>query len=272
MRVASVCDLLIHRRNHFCSQSSSPPGSERSCVPLGARKCALARAPERAGGWLGVTPRLEGMITCARTRRSAHGASACAVALIILISVVGLSFAPVGTAPMRLTASMPALTLPKMVCFPSSHGVGASVMKNCEPAGSPDRCVARVRACAVRVSVAPARGAESSGRPAEAEAVRTVAVFAAVCHREHAGTDVLELWIDLILEFAPVHALTAPACACRVAALRGRPWVRVCAREKGQHEGGRARAPRSTPLIAEPAPPRTCAMKSLMIRWNMVPS
>lgn len=51
----------------------------------------------------------------------------------ILSSSTGLSSAPVGTSPMRFTIAMPFLTRPKMVCLPSSHGVGASVMKNCDP-------------------------------------------------------------------------------------------------------------------------------------------
>ena len=37
------------------------------------------------------------------------------------------------TLPSFATFPMCALTRPKMVCFPSSHGVGASVMKNCDP-------------------------------------------------------------------------------------------------------------------------------------------
>lgn len=35
------------------------------------------------------------------------------------------------TLPSRLTTCMPDVTRPKMVCFPSSQGVGASVTKNC---------------------------------------------------------------------------------------------------------------------------------------------
>lgn len=52
-------------------------------------------------------------------------------ARMILTSVVGRSIALVCTFPMALILSMPEHTRPKMVCLPSSHGVGASVMKNC---------------------------------------------------------------------------------------------------------------------------------------------
>jgi len=48
----------------------------------------------------------------------------------ILISFSGLSCASVCTLPRRLTTSIPEHTRPKMVCFPSSHGVGARLMKN----------------------------------------------------------------------------------------------------------------------------------------------
>lgn len=46
-------------------------------------------------------------------------------------SVVGRSRASVCTFPSLLTTPMPEQTRPKIVCLPSSHGVGASVMKNC---------------------------------------------------------------------------------------------------------------------------------------------
>lgn len=62
---------------------------------------------------------------------------------MIFISWSGRSCASVGTSPMCFTMPMPSLTRPKMVCFPishslitvvpSSHGVGASVMKNWQP-------------------------------------------------------------------------------------------------------------------------------------------
>lgn len=54
-------------------------------------------------------------------------------ALIILTSSSGLSSAPVLTKPSFFTVLSPLFTRPKMVCFPSNHGVGASVMKNCDP-------------------------------------------------------------------------------------------------------------------------------------------
>ena len=54
-----------------------------------------------------------------------------AIAFSIRTSVVGLSCASVWTFPSLLMTPMPEETRPKMVCFPSSHGVGANVMKNC---------------------------------------------------------------------------------------------------------------------------------------------
>lgn len=54
-------------------------------------------------------------------------------ALTILTSSSGLSSAPVLTKPSFFTVLSPLFTRPKMVCFPSNHGVGASVMKNCDP-------------------------------------------------------------------------------------------------------------------------------------------
>lgn len=43
------------------------------------------------------------------------------------------SCASVPTAPSRCTTRIPALTRPKIVCLLSRYGVGASVMKNCDP-------------------------------------------------------------------------------------------------------------------------------------------
>lgn len=54
-------------------------------------------------------------------------------AFMIFTSSSGRFSAPVLTKPIFCTTRMPLLTLPKMVCLPSNHGVGASVMKNCEP-------------------------------------------------------------------------------------------------------------------------------------------
>lgn len=51
-------------------------------------------------------------------------------ALKILSSSVGLSDLSVSINPIRCTTRIPVLTRPKMVCFPSSQGVGPSVMKN----------------------------------------------------------------------------------------------------------------------------------------------
>jgi hypothetical protein len=45
-------------------------------------------------------------------------------------SSTGRSSAPTLTRPILCTIFIPLLTLPKIVCLPSSHGVGASVMKN----------------------------------------------------------------------------------------------------------------------------------------------
>lgn len=54
-------------------------------------------------------------------------------AFSILTSSMGLSFWSVSTIPIRLITSIPRSTRPKMVCLPSSHWVGASVMKNWLP-------------------------------------------------------------------------------------------------------------------------------------------
>ena len=53
------------------------------------------------------------------------------MALRMVRSCTGLSSFPVCTEPMRSTTRMPSDTRPKMVCLPSSQGVGASVMKLC---------------------------------------------------------------------------------------------------------------------------------------------
>lgn len=45
------------------------------------------------------------------------------------ISLAGLSSPSVWTIPIRCTILIPAETRPNMVCAPSSHGVGASVIK-----------------------------------------------------------------------------------------------------------------------------------------------
>ena len=55
-------------------------------------------------------------------------------AVKMVTSVVGRSVASVCTLPILFTVCMPEYTRPKMVCLLSSHGVGASVMKNCEAA------------------------------------------------------------------------------------------------------------------------------------------
>lgn len=54
-----------------------------------------------------------------------------AVARNTRTSVVGLSCASVWMLPSRFTTLIPEHTRPKMVCLPSSQGVGANVMKNC---------------------------------------------------------------------------------------------------------------------------------------------
>ena len=45
----------------------------------------------------------------------------------------GRSLASVRATPIRFTTFMPDEMRPKTVCFPSRKGVGANVMKNCEP-------------------------------------------------------------------------------------------------------------------------------------------
>src|SRR5437868_3618054 len=48
-------------------------------------------------------------------------------------SLFGLSWRLRGTFTTLSATSWPSTTSPKIVCFPVSHVVGASVMKNCEP-------------------------------------------------------------------------------------------------------------------------------------------
>ena len=57
----------------------------------------------------------------------------CTVTDSIVTSSTGLSWLPVFIRLIRSTTSAPSMTSPKMVCFPLSHGVGTTVMKNCEP-------------------------------------------------------------------------------------------------------------------------------------------
>ena len=47
--------------------------------------------------------------------------------------VTGRSPGAVGTWVIALITSTPSMTSPKIVCLPFSHGVAATVMKNCEP-------------------------------------------------------------------------------------------------------------------------------------------
>ena len=52
---------------------------------------------------------------------------------MILMSSKGRPFSPcTRVRSMSFTTLCPFSTFPKMVCFPSSHGVGTVVMKNCE--------------------------------------------------------------------------------------------------------------------------------------------
>jgi hypothetical protein len=51
----------------------------------------------------------------------------------IFTSFTGRSCASVLTNPICLTILIPSFTRPKIVCLPSKWGVGARVMKNCEP-------------------------------------------------------------------------------------------------------------------------------------------
>ena len=63
----------------------------------------------------------------------------------ILTGVVGLSSESRGTFDIASTMSCPVTTSPKMVCLPFSHGVGATVMKNCDPlVFGPELAMARI--------------------------------------------------------------------------------------------------------------------------------
>lgn len=66
-----------------------------------------------------------------------HGTTSSPSSIILAFNILtwstGLSSAPVLTSPIRCTTLSPLFTLPKIVCFPSSQGVGARVMKNWLP-------------------------------------------------------------------------------------------------------------------------------------------
>jgi len=51
----------------------------------------------------------------------------------MVTSSTGRSWLPVFTWVIASTTSAPLMTSPKIVCLPLSQGVGATVMKNCEP-------------------------------------------------------------------------------------------------------------------------------------------
>lgn len=59
----------------------------------------------------------------------AYSSSASIFAVMMLTGSTGLSSLSVFTIPILLTTCIPSFTRPKIVCFPSSHGVGARVMK-----------------------------------------------------------------------------------------------------------------------------------------------
>jgi len=64
------------------------------------------------------------------TRLHASSSPSTTLARTIRTSSTGLSSPSVLTIPMRCTTFIPLRTLPKIVCFPSNHGVGANVTKN----------------------------------------------------------------------------------------------------------------------------------------------
>lgn len=72
----------------------------------------------------------QALSTGRRAARHTRNCQSTGRALSILTSVVGRSVASVCTLPSRLMVLIPPHTRPKMVCLPSSQGVGARVMKN----------------------------------------------------------------------------------------------------------------------------------------------
>ena len=68
----------------------------------------------------------------------------------ITTGVTGLSFAPVGTASIAVTTARDSssATTPKMVCLACNQGVGAVVMKNCDPfVPGPAFAIANMNGC-----------------------------------------------------------------------------------------------------------------------------
>lgn len=101
---------------------------------------------------------------------------------MILISCVGLSSRSVCVIPKLLTILIPSETLPKMVCFPSSHGVGARVMKNC-----------------LAISVCPLY---TQNRNTYLAAIR---IGTTVRHAQYSSSRVFQVRLDLVLEFLAIN-------------------------------------------------------------------
>lgn len=120
---------------------------------------------------------------------------------IILISCVGLSSRSVWVIPKLLTILIPSETLPNIVCFPSSHGVGARVMKNC-----------------LTISTRPTYDQSCSTYLA------TIRIGPAVRHAQYSSSRVLQVRLDLVLELLAINGTSASSSASRVTALDHEIW------------------------------------------------
>ena len=128
----------------------------------------------------------------------------------------------------RESGTHPLDTLPKMVCLPSSQGVGASVMKNCRARVSSARhfgtkacslhsacvhtCEPFVLGPAFAMDKMPAPVCLSSWRASDALGLAAFSVFGALAAATHPR--------NLVLELLAVYTLAAAPRARRVAPLR----------------------------------------------------
>ena len=151
----------------------------------------------------------------------------------------------------------PVCTRPKIVCFPSSHGHGASVRKNCRSS---------VRASSSRPDAACRAWLPFVFGP-ELALLRMPAPVCRRSYRREAARCQSWLWLSssssresrlcqLVLELAAVDALAAAPCARRVAALR---------RERSVSEQMLALSKRES----RAQQPLACIMKSAMILWKL---
>lgn len=131
-------------------------------------------------------------------------------------SVVGRSCASVCTFPNRLTTLMPEVTRPKIVCLPSSQGVGASVIKNCRQQSifglsvnarhTSDDCQAQPhdRSGIVQLIAEALVFAD----------LTAIGVCTSIGHAQDASSSMMQRPINFIFKFATINAFTALTSAC----------------------------------------------------------